>query len=82
MEERSQDFNLEIKPLESEECSYKIVASSVDKPCFGVSPIPSEVFAEYEYLKPYGDQIASYGGTVDLLKGRDYAPHIQTFNVL
>ncbi|CAB4029377.1 Hypothetical predicted protein [Paramuricea clavata] len=81
-EELSQDFNLEIKPLKSDECSYKIVASSVVKPCFDVNPIPSKVFAEYEYLTPYGDQIASYGGPVDLLIGRDYAPYIQTLNVL
>jgi hypothetical protein len=40
------------------------------------------VFAEYEYLTSYGDQIASYGGPVDLLIGRDYAPYIQTLNVL
>jgi hypothetical protein len=77
-EELSQDFNLEIKPLKSDECSYKIVASSVVKPCFDVNPIPSKVFAEYEYLTSYGDQIASYGGPVDLLIGRDYAPYIQT----
>jgi hypothetical protein len=40
------------------------------------------VFAEYECHTPYGDQIASYGGPVDLLIGRDYAPYIQTLNVL
>ena len=37
---------------------------------------------QYEHLRPFSDQIASGGGQVDLLIGRNYAPYIQSLNVV
>ena len=81
-EEFSKDFTVEVKPLKSNEASFKIIASSIEKTCFDVSPIPASVINVYKHLRPFTDQIASSGGQVDLLIGRNYAPYIQSLKVV
>ena len=47
-EEFSKDLMLEVKPLKSSEVSFTIVASSIEKPCFDVCPIPASVVNQYK----------------------------------
>ena len=74
-EERSEVFDLEIRPIGGE-VSYLVNVCGVRKPCFDIKPIPSEIFEKYPHLRAVKEKVYIRGGEVDLLIGRDYAPLI------